>query len=183
MVKILATSKEILCTWLKYLPPLGKSSASLGKGCVGSTWRTMERHGVQLVMQGLHSEGEATECGLTDFIWRKRWIKKLDAWAASKQLRKVPSWNFLFLRLKSPISGNIRKFHFPKYKKSFFLRKYKKFFQSEFFLGQNIRNFLGKNFWGLRLESMINFLILRLASSIFSIYKTFLQSGFFIFRA
>ena len=89
--------------------------------------------------------------------------------------RKVHSWNIRSLELKNSISRNIRnfcrviflrsffkKFHFPKYKKRLFFRKYEKFvnlrarkfnfqkykknFQSCFFRKKYKKFFSGKNF-------------------------------------
>ena len=80
---------------------------------------------------------------------------------------------------------NMRKSYFPKYKKFLSLRLEGSFSQNiilffrvgDFFRKKKIwKSYLKEKFWGLRLESIRDFLILRLESSIFrNIRKTFFE--------
>ena len=47
---------------------LGKSSASLGKGWLQSTWLSMMQHEVPLVKQVLHIEWSGAKGSLTDYV-------------------------------------------------------------------------------------------------------------------
>ena len=71
-------------TCLKHLSPLRKSSTSLGKVYLGSTWQSMAGHSILQVTQALHSEGQITKGSLTVQRRKREQIKKLDAQAASK---------------------------------------------------------------------------------------------------
>ena len=59
---------------------------------------------------------------------------------------EVFSRNSLVLRLESSVFWNVRKFHFLKFKKSFFWWNIRSFFRAGFFRRKYKKFFLGKNF-------------------------------------